>query len=78
MIWGKIITWDIICTYKQFKNCPGVAENPNVTWQIICDTPNYSWNDNHLSVNPNLTWKIVRDYPRDWNFGWMSFNTFGK
>jgi len=35
-----------------------ISRNQNITWQVVKNNPDKSWNFNKLSRNPNITWDI--------------------
>ena len=49
--------------------------NPNVTWDIVRQHPDWPWDYEELSFNPNITWDIVTSNPDiKWNFDNLSSN----
>ena len=50
-----------------------LSENPNITWEIVQNNPEYKWSYLELSLNPNITWEIVQNNPQiDWKYGYLS------
>ena len=53
--------------------------NPNITWEIVQDNPDYFWNYVYLSSNPNINWSVIEnnpDYPC--SFELLSENQMSK
>ena len=42
-------------------NRVGLSEHQNITWEIIQNNPDKSWNWNAISQNPNITWDIIQN-----------------
>ena len=67
-----------------------VSLNPNITWDIILDNPQYPWDRDGLSLNPNITWDIIEQNPNGpenkkdiynnsfWNYKLLSRNKMMK
>jgi len=52
-----------------------ISKNPNVTWDTVCENPDWPWNYKGLSANPNITWDIVQENPDlPWNYKYLSTN----
>jgi hypothetical protein len=72
---SKYISWDVIVANNLPWDKKSVSSNINITWEIVCNNPNYGWDFGMLSANPNISWDIVvinSNLP--WDFGKMSSN----
>ena len=53
--------------------------NPNITWEIIQNNPDFNWDWGNISKNPNITWEIIKNNPeKDWDWFYMSVNRMNK
>jgi hypothetical protein len=51
--------------------------NPDITWEIVKDNPDKTWNWYGLSMNPNITCEILKDNPDQFlYYRGLSRNTF--
>ena len=67
------MTWKMIQSCKFEFDSSLVSQNPNITWKIICENPQISWNWRAISEHPNITWKIIKNNSdRLWN--WVIFD----
>lgn len=47
----------------------------NITWEIICNYPEFSWDYSTISMNKNITWEIIYNNPNKFqNYGAISRN----
>jgi len=69
------ITIDIIRKYKFPWNKLVIAKNPNITFDIVLDSPDIIWDYQVLSCNTNITIENVRAYPnKPWNWNNLAQN----
>ena len=56
-------------------NWHGISFNPNITWDIIVNNPQYDWDWYWISQNPNITWDIIVNNPKcKWSWFCISQN----
>lgn len=54
-----------------------MLETTIITWDIIQNNPDKSWDWHWLSLNPNITWHIVAKNPHiPWDWPFLSSNKF--
>ena len=52
-----------------------LCSNPAITWSIVKDNLEQSWNWNGLSMNPNITLDIIKHNPdKPWSWPSLSMN----
>ncbi len=68
--------WDLFVDHSIFLwDINSISQNPNITWENICEYPNLRWNWYYISRNPNITWEIIRDNPdKPWKWDGVSQN----
>ena len=40
-----------------------LSQNPNITWEIICNNPDRPWDYALLLQNPDITWEMIQSDP---------------
>lgn len=52
-----------------------VSQNPNITWDIIQEHPQYNWRYHYYSKNPTLQWKnVIEHLELPWDFDAISYH----
>lgn len=53
------------------------SKNPNISMQLVCDNPEFPWNDTLLSSNPSIRpIDIINHLDRAWNYNYIMKNRF--
>lgn len=72
-------TWDYIRTHisnpSSFPLSMVIARNPNITWKIIKDNPDFPWDWSTMCENPSVTWADIQANPdKPWHWRCTSKN----
>ena len=61
--------------HELYEN-PNISKNPNLTWEIIKNNPDKSWNWDEISANSNITWEIIKNNPdKPWDWREISYSS---
>ena len=53
----------------------GISQNPNITMEMIENSPDKKWDWYEVSSNPNLTMEMIENnLDKNWNWYWISRN----
>ena len=72
--WGEYY-WNFLMKYEDRLDWNGISQNPNITMEIIENSPEKPWDWANISKNPNITMKIIENNPdKSWDWYNISYN----
>ena len=76
--WGEHY-WNFLMKYEDKIDWNNISYNPNITMEMIENSPEKPWNWSAISQNPNITMEMIENNPdKPWNWNLISYNKFTK
>ena len=71
--------WNFLMKYEDKIDWDSISYNPNITMEMIENSPEKPWKWNWISQNPNITMEMIENNPdKPWNWNGISQNKFTK